>query len=125
LNLRAPLRLPLPFTAADGTGRKVKPQLAFASLIVIAYLPMAGCGQTSRQTSVQTFGCSDEDAKKTVETLWSMASRADLLTSDGWNRASNYFSKPGLPPGNKVVQIMSDYYGVHSYSGYGKLLWLI
>jgi hypothetical protein len=49
--------------------------------------------------------------KEIVDQLWKMATQGELLTPDGWNRASRFYRHPGPPPGNKIVLIMSNYWG--------------
>jgi len=50
--------------------------------------------------------------KETVEQLWSAAVRGDLLTTSGWTRASSVFTKPTASPGNDVILVVSNIYGV-------------
>lgn len=54
--------------------------------------------------------------KEVVEQLWSMATRGDLLSKAGWIRASQFFTTPVAPPGNGVVLVTSNMYGVVSVS---------
>lgn len=36
----------------------------------------------------------------------------DLLTADGWNRVSGFFFQQSPSPGNSVVRVVSNYWGV-------------
>jgi len=64
--------------------------------------------------SVAAQNINDREAtpKEIVEQLWSMATRGDLLNLTGWTQASGLFTQPVPPPGNKVVLVMSNHYGV-------------
>jgi hypothetical protein len=87
--------------------------------LMIALLFVSTWGSTV--TLSQTVGCPDDAPKKNVETLWAMATRGELLTTDGWRLASGYFSKPGPPDSDKVVQVVSNYFGVNNYSNDGTI----
>ena len=44
-----------------------------------------------------------------VEQLWMMATQGDLLTSEGWDKATkSLFLDPKPTPGNKVILIISN-----------------
>ena len=62
----------------------------------------------------------DSTPKETVEQLWSAATRGDLLTTTGWARASRLFAKPTASPGNGVILVVSNIYGVNWVSVEGK-----
>jgi len=64
--------------------------------------------------------------KEVVEQLWNMAMRGDLLTTDGWNRSCQYFTKPVSAPGNKVVSVVSNDYGIvrNSVEGKSATVWI-
>lgn len=51
--------------------------------------------------------------REVVELLWAMATRGDLLTSDGWSRASAFFTVPQPHPTNKPILVVSNYYGIN------------
>jgi hypothetical protein len=51
--------------------------------------------------------------KEVVQEYWGMAMRGELLTTEGWNRACGYFTKPTPAPTDKVIAIVSNYYGVN------------
>jgi hypothetical protein len=48
-----------------------------------------------------------------VERLWAMATRGELLTSEGWERASALFTVPQPRPFNKPLFVVSNYYGIN------------
>jgi hypothetical protein len=50
--------------------------------------------------------------KETIEQLWAMRSRGELLTAWGWTRACGLSTKPVAAPDNKIILIRSNYYGV-------------
>jgi len=50
--------------------------------------------------------------KDVVGRLWQEATEGELLTPDGWNRASRLFLQHGPFPGNGVVRIVSNDWGV-------------
>jgi hypothetical protein len=50
--------------------------------------------------------------KEVVEGLWNRATEGELLTLDGWNRASGLFAQRDPWPGNREVRIVSNYWGV-------------
>jgi hypothetical protein len=58
--------------------------------------------------------------KDTVEQLWSVATRGDLLTVTGWARASSLFTRPTASPGNAAILVVSNIYGVKRVSVEGK-----
>ena len=60
-------------------------------------------------------GPPEPSPKEVVERLWAMATAGDLLTSDGWKRASGLVTRPGPPPSNKLILVVSNYYGVNRY----------
>jgi hypothetical protein len=88
-------------------GGRMERTLVFALVIFIA------CGSSA---SAQTSECSSTVPEETVEALWNMAARGELLTPKGWDRASSFFAQPGPVFGGRVVQVMSDYFGVNRYS---------
>jgi hypothetical protein len=45
-----------------------------------------------------------------------MATRGELLTSEGWNRASALFTVPQPRPTNKPLFVVSNYYGINYYN---------
>jgi hypothetical protein len=85
--------------------------------LIFALLVVGASGSTA--TLAQAPGCPDDGPKKTIETLWAMAARGELLTTEGWRRASGYFTRQDPKLAGKVVQVVSDYYGVNSYSNDG------
>ena len=54
--------------------------------------------------------------KEIVERLWAMATRGELLTSEGWNRASAFFTVPGPRPVNEQILVVSNFYGINLYT---------
>jgi hypothetical protein len=46
-----------------------------------------------------------------VDEVWRLATQGELLTPDGWRRACGFFSSPTPFPGNKVILVMSNYWG--------------
>jgi hypothetical protein len=62
--------------------------------------------QTSRDCPIEGMSPSD-----VVDEIWLLATQGELLTPDGWQRAGGFFTKPTPYPGNKVIQIMSNYWG--------------
>lgn len=85
---------------------------------VLALIVAIACATTA---SSQTSGCIDDAPAKNIELLWAMAARGELLTPEGWHRASGYFAKPNEQHDDKVVEVMSGYYGLNSYSNDGKV----
>lgn len=69
-----------------------------------------------------TLNINDLEAtpKETVEQLWNLATRGELLTIRGWTRASQFFTKPVAAPGNRAILIMSNNYGVVGVSVEGQ-----
>lgn len=54
--------------------------------------------------------------EKVVEHVWEMAVTGDLLTAEGWDRASGYYTKPNPPVLDKSFDVYSNYYGLDSVS---------
>ena len=52
-----------------------------------------------------------KDPKEVVESLWKMATTGELLTKEGWNRASRLFAASDQPFSNKTITVVSNYYG--------------
>jgi hypothetical protein len=51
--------------------------------------------------------------KTVVEQLWMKATQGDLLTPEGWDKAAkSLFVDPKPTPGNKVIQIISNEWGL-------------
>lgn len=46
-----------------------------------------------------------------VDELWRMAAKGDLLTPDGWSKASGFFTAPMPFSGDKVIRVMSNDWG--------------
>jgi hypothetical protein len=55
---------------------------------------------------------SGNSPKDVVDQLWTRAARGELLAPDGWNRASGLFVQHIPAPGNGMVRIISNYWGV-------------
>src|ERR1700728_4354383 len=85
----------------------MKRMLAFALIILTA---------SGSIVSMQGSGCPADAPKDAVEELWNRAGRGELLTQKGWAQAAALFTEPGPSFDNKVLQVVSDYYGVNSYS---------
>lgn len=52
--------------------------------------------------------------REVVERLWAMAMRGELLTQEGWNRASGFFTIPQPRPNNARILVVSNYYRINS-----------
>jgi hypothetical protein len=52
--------------------------------------------------------------REVVEHLWSMGVTGELLTTQGWNTASGFYTKPNLEPQDKSFNVYSNYYGLYS-----------
>jgi hypothetical protein len=48
--------------------------------------------------------------REVVEQLWGMATQGELLTKDGWGRASRLYANPIPWPGNKVIRVVSNHW---------------
>lgn len=55
---------------------------------------------------------SGKSPKEVIDQLWKSATEGDLLTADGWNRVSGFFLQQSPSPGNSVVRVVSNYWGV-------------
>lgn len=51
------------------------------------------------------------DPRDVVESYWNMGVRGELLTRDGWERASGNFEGPAPFPQDASFDVFSDYYG--------------
>jgi hypothetical protein len=85
----------------------MRTKLTIALLIAAGYAPTA---------STQSSGCPATAPKEAVEALWNSAPRGELLNPKGWTAASALFTQPSKPLDSTVVEIVSDYYGVNSFS---------
>lgn len=52
-----------------------------------------------------------------VDDIWRMATYGELLTSEGWSKACEFYTDPTPFSGNKVVLIMSNYWGQYYEGG--------
>jgi hypothetical protein len=75
-------------------------------------LELAACSAIGQERNKPNINDLELTPKEIVEQLWSMATRGDLLTKAGWIRASQFFTTPATPPGNHVVLVVSNSYGV-------------
>lgn len=82
----------------------MKRLLIFALLAVLEALGVSGQAQAPT--------ASGRSPKEIVEQMWTLATEGELLTPEGWNRYSGLFLHPDRPPGNKVVRVVSNYWGV-------------
>lgn len=46
-----------------------------------------------------------------IDELWHRGTDGELLTPEGWNRFSGYYTDPTPFPGNKAISIVSNYWG--------------
>jgi hypothetical protein len=84
----------------------MRPQLAIGLAIIATYVRPMAIGKSPT--------CQDEAPRINVETLWTMATRGELLTPEGWHRALGYFMEPDTEPKEKAIDVVSDYYGVNA-----------
>ena len=82
----------------------MKRVLILALLAVLDALAVSGQAQAPRQ--------SGRSPREIVEQLWKLATEGELLTPEGWSRYSGLFLHPEPPPGNKVIRIVSNSWGV-------------
>jgi len=60
----------------------------------------------------QTRICDGDTPKEVADSLWTAATRGELLTAEGRNKSSQaFFTNPTPPPGNGGVLIVSNYWG--------------
>jgi hypothetical protein len=90
--------------------RNAKRLLILAAAIPLLALAMAAQTEKSAQTSPDCpiEGMSPSDV---VDDIWLLATQGELLTRDGWQQAGRFFTRPTPFPGNRVIQIMSNYWG--------------
>ena len=81
-------------------------------LVAVAIIVLLAARAKPAQSPVP----SKHTARETVEALWQAASRGELLTPDGWKRASDFFTESDPSPNYKVILVMSDYFGVNQVS---------
>jgi hypothetical protein len=89
-------------------------------LTVGLLIGLAVCPVVAQECNKPNINNLELTPKEVVEQLWNKATAGDLLTSKGWIRASQYFSTSAIPPGNQVIVVMSNTYGVVSVSVEGK-----
>lgn len=61
-------------------------------------------------------GSSEPDSKspfEIVRQLWSLATKGDLLTADGWRRTSGFFEKNEPFPGSEFIDVVSNSWAVN------------
>ena len=68
-----------------------------------------GVGLACSQVPVP-WRASADSPSETVETLWSIATAGELLTTTGWASASGLFANP-LPPPQNVIRVVSNLWG--------------
>jgi hypothetical protein len=67
-------------------------------------------GTISARAQVPPQG-SEMSPRDVVNQLWSMATEGELLTADGWQRASRLYTSPTKWPGTSVVRVVSNHWG--------------
>lgn len=96
--------------ASDGgVGRNCGEKMRIRTMWAIA-----ACFTVCLLCSGQTpdFSELESTPQQIVEQLWSLAMRGYLLTEAGWNRAAVYYETKSPWPGNSVITVMSNNYGV-------------
>src|ERR1019366_3575017 len=71
--------------------------------------------QTSPNCSIEGMSPSE-----VVDEIWFSATQGELLTADGWQRASRFFTKPTPFPGTKAIQVVSNYWAPASVTNSNK-----
>jgi hypothetical protein len=83
----------------------------FTAALAITVFVSALAGQTS-SAKADKERIEGGSPKEVVDELWSTATRGELLTPEGWDKASRtFFTNPAPPPGNKVILVVSNYWG--------------
>ena len=96
-------------------GSLMKASQIFIAVFGFAALVANGRGlATSRNESEHRSACRDEP-RETIEKLWGIVARGELLTAKGWDTASALFTKPASSQ-SVTVRVVSDYYAVNASS---------
>ena len=83
----------------------------FTAALAITVFVSALAGQTS-SAKADKERIEGGSPKEVVDELWSTATRGELLTPEGWDKASRtFFTNPAPPPGNKAILVVSNYWG--------------
>jgi len=82
----------------------MKQVLILALLAVLDVLGVSGQAQAPTLSGISP--------REIVEQIWKLATEGELLTPEGWRRYSGLFLHPEPPPGNKVIRIVSNAWGV-------------
>jgi hypothetical protein len=67
----------------------------------------------------QTSACTELAPRQAIEDLWNRSARGELLTERGWAAAAGFFVQPIKPFNNRLIKVVSNYYGVNSESTTG------
>jgi hypothetical protein len=84
----------------------MKRLLIFALLAVLDALAASGQAQAPTLSGISP--------RERVEQIWKLATEGELLTPEGWRRYSGFLLHPEPPPGNKVIRVVSNYWGVQA-----------
>ena len=82
-------------------------------LLMIIPIFVIGTLATLAQTARTDFWGSP---KEVVEHLWNLGVTGDLLTTEGWNTASGFYTKPNPERRDKSFNVYSNYYGLYRVS---------
>jgi hypothetical protein len=91
---------------------KFKIRFMKRGLIFIASL-LIGPASTKAQTPRMDFW---QFPERVVEHLWEMGVRGELLTTNGWDTASGFYTKPNPEPTDRSFDVYSNFYGLGEVS---------
>jgi hypothetical protein len=81
-------------------------------LLKILVMLALGTVPISGQTRADFWG----SPREVIEQYWNMGVSGELLTSEGWDRASGFYAKPNSPPPGKFFDVYSNFNGLYSVS---------
>jgi hypothetical protein len=83
---------------------------ALTVLLLMLHL-LAATAQTQAPQTSSSCPIEGPSPAQVVEQIWLWATQGELLKPDGWQRANGYFSKPAPYQNNKLIWVVSNYWG--------------
>jgi len=74
------------------------------AVLVTMFVVIGALGQSPKGSGLSP--------QEVIDRLWKKATAGELLTSDGWNRASGFFLHMGDFPGNNTIRVVSNDWAV-------------
>lgn len=93
-------------------GKRMK-QITSTGIALILFVAVLSA-QSSQPLDTAKRPIEGRSRTEVVDELWRMATEGELLTPEGWSEACKLYTNPTPFPGNKVILIMSNSWGLSS-----------